>query len=480
MAKIARLFFFSIFIITTLIGASDYLSQLRSYDIKIDTANKDELLKVHHALKRVYIYSIVQNNNTIKKEALKRLIKTSKILNFDYSGYEKELKTFDKILNESKNGNLYKKEKTNANKISHTRSNIKRNRSIPSLKKINIFEDKIEILFDRKLNFKDIKRFFLNTHGVFREVFDLKAILTYKPKITIPRGLVGIRVAQYNKNTTRIVLQRKKNVKSNYSVDGKKLKIFLSSKKKLEGLQNKIKNSEENKLAINLNRPIKNRIIVLDAGHGGKDVGAVGSKREYEKHLVLRIALKTGKILKQRGYRVYYTRTKDKFVRLRDRTKFANKKNADLFLSIHANAAKKKTLHGVETFFLSPARSKRSKNVAALENRGDLEEMNYFSKQTFLNVLNREKIIQANKLALDVQQGILNRLRKKYGGVRDGGVREAPFWVLVGAQMPAILIEIGYITNYRERKRMFNSHYQNLIAKGIADGIDSYFIKNKF
>ncbi len=106
--------------------------------------------------------------------------------------------------------------------------------------------------------------------------------------------------------------------------------------------------------------------------------------------------------------------------------------------------------------------------------------MNHFSKQTFLNVFNREKIISANKLALDVQQGMFNRLKTKYGGLRDGGVREAPFWVLVGAQMPAILIETGYISNVKERKRIFNSHYQNLMANGIADGIDSYFMKNGY
>ena len=109
-----------------------------------------------------------------------------------------------------------------------------------------------------------------------------------------------------------------------------------------------------------------------------------------------------------------------------------------------------------------------------------MKEMDYFSKQTFLNVFNREKIIAANKLAIDVQQGMLNRLKSKYGGIRDGGVREAPFWVLVGAQMPSILIESGYISNKKERKRMFNSHYQNLLTNGIADGIDSYFMKSEY
>lgn len=115
--------------------------------------------------------------------------------------------------------------------------------------------------------------------------------------------------------------------------------------------------------------------------------------------------------------------------------------------------------------------------MAALENKSDMKEMDYFSKQTFLNVFNREKIIAANKAALDVQQGMLNALRISYK-VRDGGVREAPFWVLVGAQMPSILIEVGYITNPTEAMRMFNITYQTKIAKGIADGIDSYFMKN--
>jgi N-acetylmuramoyl-L-alanine amidase len=225
----------------------------------------------------------------------------------------------------------------------------------------------------------------------------------------------------------------------------------------------------------------KSKVIVIDAGHGGKDGGAVGYKRYTEKKIVLQVALKLGKELKRRGYRIYYTRTKDKFIQLRDRTKIANDKNADLFLSIHANAAPKKSrylsMKGLETFFLSPARSERSKNVAALENKSDIDEMNHFSKQTYLNFLNREKIIASNKMALDVQQGMLSSLRSKYT-ITDGGVREAPFWVLVGAQMPSILIEIGYITNPTDAQNMVNPTYQDLLVKGIAGGVDSYFYKN--
>jgi len=222
----------------------------------------------------------------------------------------------------------------------------------------------------------------------------------------------------------------------------------------------------------------KGKVIVLDAGHGGDDPGAINGSLK-EKNIVLSIAQKAGKELQGRGYKVYYTRSKDKFINLRDRTKYANDKAADLFISIHANAAPNKTkaatMHGIETFFLSPARSERSKNAAALENKSDIEEMNYFSKQTFLNFLNREKIIASNKLAIDVQREVLARAKSVSSKASDGGVREAPFWVLVGALMPAVLLEVGYITHPDEGELINNSKYQDALAKGLADGIDVYF-----
>ena len=222
----------------------------------------------------------------------------------------------------------------------------------------------------------------------------------------------------------------------------------------------------------------KGKVIVLDAGHGGDDPGAINGSLK-EKNVVLSIAQKAGKELQGRGYKVYYTRSKDKFINLRDRTKYANDKAADLFSTIHATAAPNQpnaaTMRGIETFFLSPARSERSKNAAALENKSDIEEMNYFSKQTFLNFLNREKIIASNKLAIDVQREVLARAKSVSSKASDGGVREAPFWVLVGALMPAVLLEVGYITHPSEGDLINNSKYQDALAKGLADGIDVYF-----
>jgi len=169
----------------------------------------------------------------------------------------------------------------------------------------------------------------------------------------------------------------------------------------------------------------KGKLIVIDPGHGGSDSGAVGNGLK-EKNVVLTTSKKLGALLTKRGYKVLYTRSTDVFINLRSRTAFAAKRNADMFISIHANAAPNASsalkMSGVETFFLSPARSERSKNAAALENRGDLEDMNTFSKQTFLNFLNREKIISSNKLAIDIQSYMLSSVKKSFSS-RDGGVR---------------------------------------------------------
>ena len=471
MAKTLKLLFLILLTCSTLFGATNYTKELLSYDKKIMTSSNDELLRVHHALVSIYIHSIVESDSSLKKETLKRLIKTSNILGLNATGYTKELLTLEKSSLKNKTSikkHLPKKRVIKPKKV------MKYSKYLPNLKSISSNENELVLRFDKKITSKDIKSFQLKSKKNFREVFDIKAVIPFVPNIKTPEQLSDLRIAQYDNKTLRIVFQRDSILKSNIYINGLVVKISYGIKKSKKKL-----NIEKSYDKFTKSLP-SSKIVVIDAGHGGKDAGAVGTRTMYEKNVVLQIALRLGTILKKRGYRVYYTRTKDKFIKLRNRTKYANRKNADIFCSIHANASNKKQLHGVETFFLSPARSKRSKNVAALENRSDIHDMDYFTKQTFLNVFNREKIISANKLALDVQQGMLNRIKSKYSGVRDGGVREAPFWVLVGAQMPAILIETGYISNKTERKRIFNSHYQDLMVKGIADGIDSYFMKSEY
>ncbi|MFP6294478.1 N-acetylmuramoyl-L-alanine amidase [Helicobacter pylori] len=244
--------------------------------------------------------------------------------------------------------------------------------------------------------------------------------------------------------------------------------------------KNQVFIAEKNDAFIKTKRK-KHKKIVLDAGHGGKDCGAMSANLVCEKDIVLEVVKFLHKELKKRGYSVLLTRDKDIYIDLVARTELANRKSADLFISVHANSIPKHSTsnaHGIETYFLSTARSERARKVAEQENKDDVNLMDYFSKSLLLNSLNTQRLIVSNKLAIDVQYGMLQSVRKNYPDVVDGGVREGPFWVLAGALMPSILIEIGYNSHAIESKRIQSKPYQKILAKGIADGIDSFFSKN--
>ncbi len=244
--------------------------------------------------------------------------------------------------------------------------------------------------------------------------------------------------------------------------------------------KNQVFIAEKNDTSIKTKRK-KHKKIVLDAGHGGKDCGAMSANLVCEKDIVLEVVKFLHKELKKRGYSVLLTRDKDIYIDLVARTELANRKSADLFISVHANSIPKRSTsnaHGIETYFLSTARSERARKVAEQENKDNVNLMDYFSKSLLLNSLNTQRLIVSNKLAIDVQYGMLQSIRKNYPDVVDGGVREGPFWVLAGALMPSILIEIGYNSHAIESKRIQSKPYQKILAKGIADGIDSFFSKN--
>ncbi|MBX1885744.1 N-acetylmuramoyl-L-alanine amidase [Campylobacter peloridis] len=365
------------------------------------------------------------------------------------------------------------------NKKIEAKPNLEKNKKVSTTKKkeeplyiLKSLKEKngISVKLDNELDYEDIKINSFKDGKTYRSIVSFKAILEGDRKKYDINKNQSITLVQYDKTTVRIVLSSLNDFKVNIDLDDDDLFV---------GFEKKVSNKTSVK---KITSKKQGKVIVIDPGHGGKDPGTLGDKGVREKDVVLSVALKLGNELKKRGYKIYYTRSTDKFINLRDRTSMANEKMADLFISIHANAApnkqRAKTLQGIETFFLSPARSERSKKAAELENQSDFEEMNYFSKQTFLNFLNREKIVASNKLAIDVQKKILSNVRKKYKVV-DGGVREAPFWVLVGAQMPAILIETGYISHPSERSRLTNKNFQELLAIGIANGIESYFYKNQ-
>ena len=214
--------------------------------------------------------------------------------------------------------------------------------------------------------------------------------------------------------------------------------------------------------------------IVVDPGHGGKDPGCMdGSKKIREKDIVLSLANILVKELKAKiGCEVELTRSSDVFLPLERRTAIANMQKADLFISLHVNAHKDKRVNGIETYFLNMATDESAVLVAARENA--TTEKNLSDLQSILNdLMLNTKIKESSRLAHEVQRGMINSVGQKYS-MKSLGVKQAPFYVFIGAGMPAVLIEIGFITNQAEMKKITTAEYQQNLSAGITKGIMEY------
>lgn len=217
------------------------------------------------------------------------------------------------------------------------------------------------------------------------------------------------------------------------------------------------------------------RRIVIDPGHGGKDPGAPGYiKNIWEKDITLKLAKKlAAKLRKQLKCEVLLTRSKDKYISLEERTAIANTKKADLFISLHCNASNSRKLKGFETYFLNLATDDQAIAVAARENA--TSRKNISDLESILNdLMQNAKIIESSRLASIVQSSMVSNLQKKYSKIKNLGVKQAPFYVLIGARMPAILIETSFLSNKMECKRMITEKYQNHVCDAITSGIEKY------
>jgi N-acetylmuramoyl-L-alanine amidase len=216
---------------------------------------------------------------------------------------------------------------------------------------------------------------------------------------------------------------------------------------------------------------------VLDAGHGGHDPGAVGPGGLQEKDVVLDVTRRVARLVEEGlGIKVALTRTGDHFVALRDRTQFANKERAQLFVSIHANAHRDTDNQGVETYFLSSeATDNEARHVAALENGVvQLEPGNSRARMDILKTIlwdlaQSEFQEESSHLAETVQDSVTRTLR-----IANRGVKQAGFYVLGGAAMPAILVEIGFVSNRKEERRLMEAQYRDRVARAIYVGIAEY------
>ncbi|BCO10122.1 hypothetical protein GF1_24980 [Desulfolithobacter dissulfuricans] len=215
------------------------------------------------------------------------------------------------------------------------------------------------------------------------------------------------------------------------------------------------------------------RRIVIDPGHGGKDPGAMAHGLK-EKDIVLKVARKVREILREKyGYEVLLTRDRDIFLPLEERTAIANTSNGDLFLSIHVNAHPKKSARGIETFYLNLATNTEAMRVAALENATSTHNISDL-QDILSDLMKNSKIEESSRLARYVQNSLVNGLNKQQHKVKNLGVKQAPFYVLIGAEMPAILAEISFITNPQEARLLKQDNYLEEIARQIAAGVARY------
>jgi len=218
----------------------------------------------------------------------------------------------------------------------------------------------------------------------------------------------------------------------------------------------------------------KIRRIVVDPGHGGHDSGAVGPSGVMEKDVVLSIGLRLRALLKEElDLDVVMTRSTDVFIPLEERTAIANKVNADLFVSVHANAAPNRAAAGIETYYLNLAKTDKVAQLAAKENGTSLEKVSVLQAILF-DLMANYKLNDSAHLAEDVQITLHKKLRSHYSDVRNLGVKQGPFYVLVGATMPSILVETAFLSNAQEELRLKDSAYQQMVAEGIMEGVRSY------
>jgi N-acetylmuramoyl-L-alanine amidase len=215
------------------------------------------------------------------------------------------------------------------------------------------------------------------------------------------------------------------------------------------------------------------RTVVLDAGHGGVDPGAIGVGGVREKDVTLKLARALAPMLESRGFRVVLTRKDDRKLGLEERTAIAEAARGDLFLSIHANAAPRRSVRGVETYYLDQNHERHSLTVAARENGIEPSQVNPLQR-TLAQLRVSEVSLHSQRLAETVQEQIVHGMPSRFRPVQDLGAKKGPFYVLFLSSMPAVLVETGFLTNRAEAKLLRNDSYLTSLAEQIAKGLDRY------
>jgi N-acetylmuramoyl-L-alanine amidase len=319
---------------------------------------------------------------------------------------------------------------------------------------------------------------------IFIDVYQAKLNpILHNKVISVENGYVKqIRIGQKNSTTVRVVVDLDFEEVKRYNVfhlfDPFRIVIDIHPDYAVEGIKAGIppKPADPTSKGYSLARQLGLGVqrIVIDPGHGGKDPGCIGRKGTLEKSVVLDVALKLREILeKETDLEVILTRESDIYIPLETRTVVANQKQADLFISIHANANPRKGYSGVTTFYLNFPSDPSVMETVARENATSTKNMSE-SGEIISQILREDKIKESTDLAERMQERLAKHLNTRYKGVKDLGVKSGPFWVLIGGDMPSVLIEISHLSNSQEESRLRTEGYRRDVALGLYQGILDY------
>ncbi len=463
--------------LTFLFGASAQ-QELDDAKHNLYSASKEKQFKAYDTYKRHYLDALIKGDVARQKRCLDGICIAGKKLSIDVTAYEEKRRKLDGNPATQQNRSMAveapdeRKTETIKTAAPKTKKDLQL-RSRHALRDFAWEGNALVLNFDFNLKPKDVNYFKLRPEGNkgYRYIFDIHAIVYQKPVIR-HKEIKRITISQYKRDTIRVVIESDKELKPRFRRDDNALVITLGVSKVLAPKAKQVPRVAK-----------KNKLIIIDPGHGGRDGGAVGFKKYLEKDIVLQISNRLAKLLRAEGYRVKMTRDTDKTRSLKWRTKFTRKMKPDLFLSIHANAVPKKNAHkahGIEIYYLDPKKgSKRSSRLERKENAADYQAMDRSISELFSATQSRAKVIESNFLAIDLGQNVVSRLRDKSYKVNDAKVAGGNFWVLVGATSAAALVEVGFVTHAQEVKMLVNKQYQQAFAEGLADGVDQYFMNKE-
>jgi len=465
----------SLLLLSVLLFAASSTQELATAKKNLYSSSKERQFKAYDTYKRYYIKALINGDLKQQERCLNGICIAGKKLRIDVDDYEKKLAKLKSSKRHSKKSAVKKKSSpTKTEKIKRAEKKSKRVtiRSRHALEDFHWDGGDLVLDFDFELGSKDVNYFKLRPEGSkgYRYIFDINAILFEKPIIK-HKEIKRITLSQYKPDKIRLVIESSRALSPRFHHEGKQLVIHLGV--------SKVYAPKAQKVYRNANY---DRLIVIDPGHGGRDGGAVGYGRHLEKDIVLQISKRLAKLLKAEGYKVKMTRSKDKTLSLKYRTKYTRQNKPDLFISIHANSVPKKNRYkakGIEIYYLDPRKgSQRSSRLERKENAADYNAMSSSITKLFSATQSRAKVIESNFLAIDMGQNIVSRLREKRYRVKDAKVAGGNFWVLVGATSAAVLVEVGFVSNPKEVKMLIDKRYQQAFAEGMVDGIDQYF-RNK-